>query len=64
MEKRTIRRVDKIQEQLPEEHEEFGTCAKIGERLSGGSYLSSVQAIEGVDALESLAKRSKNRRKR
>lgn len=64
MEKRTIRRVDKIQEQLPEEHREFGTCAKIGERLSGGSYLSSVQAIEGVDALESLAKRSKNRRKR
>ena len=65
MEKRTLRRVDKVSAPVPtDRHEEFGTCPSVGEIATGGSYLSNKSAITGVDDIETLTKKSKNRRKR
>lgn len=65
MEKRTLRRVDKVNAPVPtNKHPEFGTCPAVGETATGGSYLSNKTAIAGVDDIESLTKKSKNRRRR
>ena len=65
MEKRTLRRVDKVSAPVPtDRHEEFGTCPSVGEIATGGSYLSNKSAITGVDDIETLTKKSNNRLKR
>ena len=65
MEKRTLRRVDKVNAPVPtEKHAEFGACASVGETATGGSYLSNKSAIAGAEDIETLTKKSKNRRRR
>ena len=47
-----------------EKHDEFGACASVGETATGGSYLSNKSAIAGAEDIETLTKKSKNRRRR